>query len=105
MNADVPLELKQSLRVSERMPAFLSKLEREMAIMPRKFQTREQVVFCVRELTLFFLNNVKTKADQMMMSDAAKMAIVDKQEKANVLDKAATTGIIDEEVMSVLEEE
>lgn len=103
--ADVPTDLKHALKTNERVPLFLRNLERELATVPAKFQTREQAVFSTRELTLFFLKNVQQRANEMMLSDAEKMRIIDNQHKSNVLDRAATTGIIDEEVLSVLNEE
>jgi hypothetical protein len=104
-HAEIPNDLRDSLMVNERVPAFLRNLELELAALPKKYQTTEHVTYTTRELTLFFLNNVRIKAEQMMLSDAEKNRLETNHNKAQVLDRAATTGIIDEEVMSVLEEE
>lgn len=103
--AQIPSDLKTALKANERVPLFLRNLERELAVVPAKFQTREQAVFATRELTLFFLKNVEKRANEMMLSDAERLRIHTEHHKAQILDSAATTGIIDEEVMSVLNEE
>lgn len=72
--------------------------------MPNKYQTRDNVVFAVRELTHTFIRNIETKAKQQMMSDAEKTRISRQHTNAAILDKAATDGLITEEVMNVLEE-
>lgn len=103
--AEIPSDLRDALKANERVPQFLRNLERELAVMPSKLQTREQAVFATRELTLFFIRNVQRRANEMMLSDAEKMRIKTEHHNAQVLDRAATTGIIDEEVISVLNEE
>ncbi len=111
-HAAIPEDLRTALNTNERVPAFLYNLECELARLPRKQQTIDNVTFSTRELTLFFIKNVKLKADQMMMSDAEKSALHTKHTNARVLNNAADvlnkTGSFDaaltEEVISVLNE-
>jgi hypothetical protein len=98
-------ELKSSLRTNERVPQFITNLERQFLMVPVKYQTKDHVHFTVTELTRVFIKTVQEKARQQMMSDAERSRIRHKADNAAILEKATNTGIIDDEVMNVLNEE
>jgi len=82
-----PEELKKSLRASERAPAFIDNLVRELSKFPEiKRETIKSVTY---DLTNVFLDAVKLKAEQMMLSDAAKNAMKAEHEEAKRMDKLA----------------
>jgi len=104
-DSEAPVELKLSLRASERVPKFLMNLEKECALLPNKHQTKEKIGYLISQMTKVFLKNIQAQADQMMLSDAEKSRIRTEHDNAQILDKAATTGVIDEEVIHVLNEQ
>ena len=76
--ADVPDDLRASLRAHERVPAFFRNLEHELARVP---QLRgSQITDAVYSLTDTFIAAVKRAAEQRAMSDAARSAIREKAE-------------------------
>ena len=74
--ADVPADLRQSLKAHERIPAFFANLERELSTVPNLRQ--EQIIDAVYSLTDMFISAVKRAADERMISDVAKSAITAK---------------------------
>ena len=102
--ANIPQELKEALRTNERVPLFLRNIQNEVKRLPNKYQTADTVTNLVKELTSLFLNGIVKKVNEQMLSDAEKTRMITADNKSKILDRAATTGIIDEEVLSVLEE-
>lgn len=98
----IPKELKKALRVYERVPAFLDNITKELAAPAFKNHSNNQIRKIIEDSTVFFINLVQRRAEEKAMSTAEmnrlKQAEVDKA----VLNKAADTGIIDEEVIDVL---
>jgi hypothetical protein len=86
---DMPADLRQALRAHERVPAFLSNLERELsANKVGRFLTRTKLKKTVYDLTEFFVGTLKRHADERIMSDAAKAAIKGKAQERKELEEA-----------------
>ena len=100
----MPDELKASLKTNERVPRFIAKLKQEIESLPPHLITELTIVNLTTDLTHLFLHNVKTAADQMAMSDAEKHRLQHDMERAAILNKAADTGEITDEVMDALKE-
>lgn len=96
-------ELKRALKTNERVPKFIDSLVGELSKPALKNKSNNQIRDVVHDSTLFFLNLIKQKADEQMMSDIQKMKIQQEIADKAIIDKACDTGIIDEEVMDVLE--
>jgi imidazolonepropionase-like amidohydrolase len=101
--AEVPSELKESLKTHERVPAFLTNLYQELKATPQA--TAEEVRSITEALTYTFLSAVDQKAKENMMSDAEKSRILQEQQDAQIIRNAADTGNITEEVINVLNKE
>jgi len=100
----MPDELKASLKTNERVPRFIAKLKQEIESLPPNLVTELTIVNLTTDLTHLFLHNVKTAADQMAMSDVEKRRLEHEHERAAILNKAADTGEITDEVMDALKE-
>lgn len=77
IDPSVPDGLRNSLRLTERVPAFIDKLAGEFMEAERagiKFD-RHKIKSTVYSLTATFVHLLKTKAQEMEMSDAAKSAL------------------------------
>jgi len=85
--ADVPEELKQSLKSNERVPAMIHNLETEFGKMPLRLQTRENIEETVRDMTGIFLSNLERLASERHLSDCAKAAMLATQDKQTKQDK------------------
>jgi hypothetical protein len=96
---DMPGDLREALKAHERLPKFFLNLEREIARLPLKFQTRATIEMLVYDLTKVFVRNVQASAQSRMLSDAAKAEISRQQDKLKRFKEAAETGIITEEVL------
>lgn len=92
--SQAPEELKDAIRRrgghGERVPAFLDNLNKELNTVQNI--TKEQIRDSVYSLTDLFINTVKRKADEDMMSDAAKSAIVEKSGKKDELADRLNSG-------------
>ena len=97
--------LKEALKSHERIPLFLLNLQKQFTAIPAHLATKENVIYTVKEMTRVFVANVEKKANEQMMSDAEKTRMIREDEKAKIIDHAADTGIINEEVLDVLREE
>jgi len=97
--AKVPQELKLALKTSERVPGFLTNLEREVLALPLKFQNAMTVKKLVYDLTDVFLRNIERKSTEKIMSDAQKTSMIRAHDKAKRIDQAVDSGIITEEVL------
>lgn len=74
LGADLPSELKRSLKYSERVPGFIDRLVAELEVVPRL--KAEQATSAVNTLTLLWCNCLKQRADELYMSDAEKQRIM-----------------------------
>ena len=70
--APIPGELKQALRMHERVPLFFRNLERELSVLPPKFATPEHVRTVVYDMTDLFIKLVDRHAHERQKSDLAK---------------------------------
>lgn len=104
--APVNEELKRSLKTSERVPAFLARLERELIAVPKRLRTDANIRATVHDLTLLFLESIEKKNEERMMSEAARAALARTAERARRYDEMADGGEIDlEELMEVAPDE
>lgn len=99
---NIPKELKDALKVNERVPAFMDNLCRELSHPAFKNKSNNYLKDIVHNATNFFINLVKQKADEAMMSDIKKMTIKQDIADKEVINKACDTGIVDEEVWDAL---
>lgn len=67
----VPTELRLSLRTHERVPVFVDNMARELS-RPGLNLKRETLIMCVRDMTRFFIENVKRAAEERTLSPLAK---------------------------------
>lgn len=99
---EIPRELKDALKVHERMPAFMDNLCKELSNPLFAKHSNNQLREIVNDATMFFISLVKQKANEQMLSDLAKEKMLQEQRDKAIINKAADTGIVDEEVMDVL---
>ena len=99
---EIPRELKDALKVHERMPAFMDNLCKELSNPLFAKYSNNQLRGIVNDATMFFISLVKQKANEQMLSDLAKEKMLQEQRDKAIINKAADTGIVDEEVMDVL---
>lgn len=88
--APVPEELKRALKTHERVPGFLSSLERNLISVPRQLRTAQNIEATVHDMTMIFLNGLVQKAEEARMSDAVKQGMLDKAAKAKRYDELST---------------
>lgn len=100
---EIPRELKDALRAHERMPAFMDNLCRELSNPLFAKYSNNQLRGIVNDATMFFISLVKQRANEQMLSDLAKEKMLQEQRDKAIINKAADTGIVDEEVFSALE--
>ena len=98
---DLPRELKEALAVNERVPAFVDKLCHEFSQPFFKNYSNNALKTLIKDATDFFLALVQQRANEKMMSEVEKMAIKQQIADEKILNNAADTGIIDEEVIDV----
>lgn len=98
----LPSELKKALAVNERYPAFLDNITRELSVPAFKNYSRNEMRKTVRGFIEMFISLVQQKATEQMMSDIKKMEIKQQIADKEVINRAADTGIIDEEVLDVI---
>ena len=70
--APIPGELKQALRMHERVPLFFRNLERELSVLPPKFATPDHVRTVVYDMTDLFIKLVDRHAHEKQKSDLAR---------------------------------
>lgn len=99
-----PSELKHALKTNERVPRFIAKLKEEVNKLPPQFINELTIINLTTDLTNLFLHNVKTAADQKAMSEAEKHKLAHEMERAAIINKAADTGEITDEVIDALKE-
>jgi hypothetical protein len=105
-SVEVSPELKTMLKAHERVPGFIANLEREIALMQKSIKpTKQELIDMCRDLTVMFCKNIELKANQMMMSDAEKSRLKTEAEAADIIRKAADTGVLTEETIDVLKQE
>ena len=102
--SSMPSELKHALKTNERVPRFIAKLKEEVGKLPPHFINELTIINLTTDLTNLFLHNVKTAADQKAMSSAEKHRAEIEAEKAAIINKAADTGVITDEVIDALKE-
>ena len=95
-------ELKDALKINERVPAFMDNLCRELAHPAFKNKSNNYLKDVVHNATNFFIALVKQKAEERMMSDIKKMQIKQDIQDKQTLDKACDTGEINEEVLDAI---
>ncbi len=97
LDPSVPEGLRNSLRLTERVPAFVDNLAKEIAMVERRGikLDRLKIKELVYSLSAFFVHNLRTKADQMHMSDLAKTAIRTKTEGDELIQKMDDQGNAD----------
>lgn len=100
---NIPLELKKALNTNERVPAFIDNLAKEFSAPYFKQVSNNQIKEHATQMISLFINLVREKATQAMMSDIAKSKIKQDIQNKQVIDNAVTTGVINEEVMAALE--
>lgn len=86
--AEIPTELKRSLRSHERVPVFVDNLCHEikkLTFTPR----RETLELMVRDMTRIFINAVQRQAEERIMSPVKKLAILKRQADADAFRKEA----------------
>lgn len=98
----IPTELKKALAVNERVPAFLDNICRELSVPAFKNHSNNELRKIIHDSTVFFISLVQQKAHEQMMSEIAKMTIKQDIKDKEIINRAADTGVIDEEVIDVL---
>lgn len=78
----MPDDLRASLKAHERVPAFIDNLARQIHLIEKndhrfkgKPLTRDEIMTIVSDFTDVFIQNVKRKRDEEIMSEAAKKAL------------------------------
>lgn len=104
LNTKASSELKSSLKTSERVPRFIAKLKEEFARLPPHLVSRETIVSLTTDLTNLFLFQIEQAAKQKHMSEAEKNKFHRDQERKDIINKAADTGVITDEVIDALKE-
>ena len=100
LEAAMPEELRRALRTHERVPVMIDKLVHEFRAVPNA--KRETIALAVRDVSRWFVNAVKLKAEQRRMSDLAKITIQKDQDRVDQFKKDVET--LDEKgAMHVLE--
>ena len=99
---EIPRELKDALKVHERMAAFMDNLCKELSNPLFAKYSNNQLRGIVNDATMFFISLVKQKANEQMLSDLAKEKMLQEQRDKAIINKAADTGIVDEEDFDVL---
>lgn len=102
---NIPKELKKALRVYERVPAFLDNMCRELSVPAFKNHSNNQLRQIVSDATMFFISLMQRRSEEKMFSEAEKNRLRQIEVDKAILNKAADSGIIDEEVISVLKKE
>lgn len=98
----IPKELKKALKVNERVPAFLDNITRELSVPAFKNHSNNQLRKIIEDATCFFLSLTQRRAEEKLFSEAEKSRLKQIEIDKAILNKAADTGIIDEEVVHVL---
>src|SRR3990172_5198299 len=85
----MPDDLRRALKTHERIPAFLTNLERELSSHKvTKFLSRTKIKRIVYDLTAMFIKNAERVVNERMMSDAARWAIEKKASERKELETA-----------------
>ena len=100
----IPHELKIALKSNERVPAFLDNLVVEFSKPYFKQISNNKIRDYSTQMIDLFINLVRQKANERMMSEAAKYQVQKNIENKQVIDNAVTSGIIDEEVLSAIQD-
>ncbi len=97
LDPTVPLALKNSLRLTERVPAFVDKLTAELQGAERAgiILDRHKIKGIVYNLSGMFVHLLKTKAHEMEMSDLARSAKKDSIEGDEIIKKFDDQGNAD----------
>lgn len=98
----VPPELKEALRVNERVPGFIDNLAREFSNPFFKNYTNNALRVIIQDATQMFLNLLNQKAYEKSLSESAVLQIKRDMADKQIIEKACDTGVIDEEVIDVL---
>lgn len=77
---EIPVELKRSLKVHERVPLFIENIARDLAL-SKKTLKRETIIQATRDMTRMFVGLVERKAKEGLMSTLAKRALKTEVEK------------------------
>jgi hypothetical protein len=85
--APVPEELRRVAKTHPRITSFVDKMTVELQKVPKI--DREGIRSAVYDMTNFMLRCIDVKANEMMMSDAAKEAIQTAAAKAKRMDELA----------------
>lgn len=85
-DAEIESDLRDALKTNERVPTFLSNLEREL--MGTRFTvTDSELAMIVRETTKTFLWALKTAKEVKLMSDIKRMELISQYEKRDEIQK------------------
>lgn len=97
LDPTVPLALKNSLRLKERVPAFVDKLTGEIQASERAgiILDRHKIKRIVYSLSGMFVHLLKMKAHEMEMSDLARSAKKDSIEGDEIIKKFDDQGNAD----------
>lgn len=76
ISKDVPQELKDSMKLKERVPRFVDHLAAELKACEDAGLTitRQKIKDVTYDMAAFFIHMVKTQAQEMLLTDAAKKA-------------------------------
>lgn len=103
--AEMPSEMRESLKASNRVPAFLQNLQLRVEKLPIRYQKQETIRDATYSLTDWFIEAFKKHANERMLSEVEKRALLAKQERTQIIETAIDTGEITEEVYDVITEE
>lgn len=103
--AEMPEDLRRSLKTHERVPAFIDNLAMHVERIEKspklKARTRlniEKITSLAIDFTKVFVANVIRQADERRMSDAEKQRILKAQSDAKELDKLVEETITHEQI-------
>jgi hypothetical protein len=78
--AEIPSELRRSLKSHERVPAFIDNLSGELGRLQFKI-SRETLQKCIEDMCELFIRLVQRRADEQAMSPLARAMLVARETK------------------------
>ena len=102
--SSAPDELKHSPKTNDRVPNFITRLTAEIQALPPRLVSRETIIDMTTGLTNLFLAQVEASAKQMHMTEMEKHAREHIAERNAIINNAADTGVITDEVIDALKE-
>ena len=103
LSADIPTELKRSLKYHERVPQFILNLEKEIKSYKKLFREKE-IRLITHSLTNLFIASIKQIADEAYLSDLEKSRLLKKEAEKVEFNKFADK-ILEEENEQFTKEE